>query len=297
MMTAYDDFVDSLNMMMQGFTGQQDQVTHLTEPLTNTDSSVTVFDTSRITAGSTIEVGSELLHVQAVDSGSSTVTFSPFGRGYRGTTAAAHDLNDRLAVSPVVPRFVVERAVDDAVRGTWPQLFGVSTTEFVYTAAKSTYSLPAGAVKVLAVSWDTLGPTEEWTPVRRYRVDANADPTDFASGSSLSIYDPIVPGRTVRVVYTHQPAPFTSGEQFTDTGLQDSAQDVVRYGAAYRLAPWFDVARVPGLVAEQNYAAGLGRTQSGSQLSRFLVQAYQLRLQEEAASLHTLFPIRSHYTR
>lgn len=296
-MTSFDDFVDSTALFIAGFTNTQEQVTYITEPLTDSDTSVTVNSTDAISAGAVIEVGSELIHVQSVDSGTSTVTFSPFGRGYRGTTASAHVLNAKVTVSPVVPRSMVEKSVNDAISGVWPQVFGVSTHTFTYTPAKSTYSLPAGAVAALAVSYDTVGPTEEWLPIRRYSVDATADTGDFVSGSSITLYDMVTPGRTVKVVYTHAPTPLTSGDVFTDCGLRDAAQDLIRYGAAYRLAPWFDLGHAPGVNAEANYAAGLGRPISSSQVSRLLVQTYQLRLQEEAAALHTLYPIRSHYTR
>lgn len=297
MSDSWDKFVESTALMVAGYTNRQEQVTHITEPLTISDTSVTVADATVVSAGSVIEIDSELIHVSSVDTSTSTVTFSPFGRGYRGTTAAAHNLNERVTVSPAIPRSTIEQALNDAIEGVWPVVFGVSTYEFVYTAAKSTYALPAGAVKVLSVSWDTLGPTDEWSPLRRYRVDANADSTDFPTGSTLSIYDPVVPGRKVRVVYTHAPVRLSAGDVFTDSGLRDAAQDLVRYGAVYRMVPWLEVGHAPGNFAEPNYTAGLGRATSPSSLGRFLVQAYQLRLQEEAQALHTLYPTRSHYTR
>ena len=294
-MTSWNNFVESTALMVAGFTNRQEQVTHITEPLTISALTVTVDNATVVSAGSIVELGSELLHVSGV--AGSTVTFSPFGRGYRGTAASAHDLNSKLTVSPAIPRGSVETALNESIEGTWPLVFGVSETEFVYNAAKSTYSLPSGAVKVLAASWDTLGPTEEWTPIRRFRMDANADDTDFVSGSTISIYDPVVPGRRVKVVYTHTPVRLTDGDVFTDSGLRDAAQDLVRYGAAYRLMPWLEVGHTPGNYAEPNYSAGLGRATSPTSTGRFLIQAYQLRLQEEAQALQSLYPIRSHYTR
>jgi len=297
MSVTWDSFVESTCLMVGGYTNRQEQVTHITEPLTVSDTSVTVFDTSNVSAGAVIEVGAELIHVASVDASSNTVTFSPFGRGYRGSTASSHSLDSRVTISPAIPRFSVETAINESITGVWPMVYGVASVTFPYRAAVATYPLPAGAEKVISVMADTTGPSAEWLPVRRWRMDASADATAFPTGSTVSIYDSITPGRDVLVTYSHQPTPLTSGDLFTDSGLRESAQDLIRLGAAYRLVPWLEVGHAPGNYAESNYSAGLGRATSPTSLGRFLVQAYQLRLQEELSALQTAYPIRSHYTR
>ena len=296
-MSTFDEFVEATVLYLSGFTANRDQVTSLTNPMTDSDLTATVDDASAITAGSLVEIGSELLSVKSVDSGTDTVTFHPFGRGFRGTTAATHSVGSMVSVAPVFPRTVVERAINDTILGTYPQVFGVSTTVFEFVGAQGTYPLPAGTQGVLSVTWDSIGPTQEWLPVRRWTMNGNADTTDFPTGASISLFDGIVPGRNVKVVYTHQPSRLVSGDVFTDSGLRDAAQDLVQFGVAARLVPWIDAAQAPGVSAEANYAAGMGRQSNASALSRFFTQMYQLRLQEEAGALQALYPIRSHYTR
>ena len=296
-MTTFDDYIEATALYLSGFTTNQDQVTSLVAGIDAVATSLTLADTSQLGSQGLLEIDSELLWFSAVDTGTNVVTIAPFGRGYRGTTAAVHATGAKVTLSPVVPRAMIERAVNDSIRATWPNLFGVSTTEFVYTAAVDTYALPTGAQGVLAVTWDTVGSSEEWLPVRRWTADVNASTTDFASGRSISLFDPITPGRTVRVVYTHAPVALTSGDDFSDSGLRDSAQDLIQFAAAARLVPWFEVAQTPGVSAEANYAAGLGRQSSASALGRYLTQMYQLRQAEEQSALQSLYPIRSHYTR
>lgn len=293
-MTTFDEFIEATALYAAGFSSSQDQVTHLVNPMTSGDLTITV-DDGTVVPGGLIEVGSELVWVQSV--AGDVLTVAPFGRGYRGTTAAAHSVGDRVTVAPTVPRSVIERAVNDTIKSVWPSVFGVASTQFTFTGVIDTYSLPVAAERVLSVAWDSIGPTGEWMPVRRWKVEQNASTTDFATGNSISIFDPVVPGRTVRVVYTTVPAALASGDNFSDSGLRDSCQDLVQFGAAARLVPWFEAGQAPGVAAEANYAAAVGRQSQVTSLARYFTQMYQLRLQEEAAALHTLFPVRSHFTR
>lgn len=293
-MASFDDYIESTALFLSGFTTNQDQVTHLTNPVTTVDSTITVADGSVVQPG-LIEINSELMWVQSV--AGNVATLAPFGRAYRGTTATIHSVGDRVVVAPVIPRAMIERAVNDSIRAVYPALFGVSATQFTFVAARDTYPLPSGAVNVLSVTWDTVGPTEEWMPVRRWLVNPNASTTDFATGVSLSVFDPITPGRQVRVVYTHVPTVLSTGDDFTDSGLRDSCQDMIQFAAAARLVPWFDVGQSPGVSTEANYAAAMGRQAGAASLARYLTQMYQMRQAEEASALQSLFPVRSHYTR
>lgn len=293
-MTTFDDYIEATALFLSGFTTNQDQVTSLTLPVTTNDLTISVSDGSVISPG-LIEIGSELMWVQSV--ASNVATIAPFGRGYRGTATTIHSVGDKVTVAPVIPRAMIERAVNDSIKAVYPSLFGVSSTDFTFVAARDTYPLPAGAVNVLAVTWDTVGPTEEWMPIRRWTVNSNAATDDFPTGSAISIFDPVTPGRTVKVVYTHVPSPLEVGDDFTDSGLRDSCQDLIQFAAASRLVPWFEVGQTPGVSAEGNYAAAMGRQSGGSTLARYLTQMYQMRQAEEANALQSLYPVRSHYTR
>lgn len=285
-------------MYMNGFSTVQDQSTHLTQPATDSDTTLTVANTQAVSRG-LVEIGDELIWVDDVDKVATTLTVPPYGRGFRGSTAAAHASGTRVISAPLFPRSLVKQAINESITAVFPDLWAVGSTTIAYTAAKTTYPLPAGVKEILSVTWSTTGPTKEWLPVRRWRLDRNANTTSFANGTSLSVYDAILPGRTLQVVYTTAPTQMTNGSDVfsTVTGLPDSTQDVIRLGAAYRMVPFFDAAHLSGMSAEADVAAQQLRGNQSTQLGRYFTQMYQMRLAEEAQSLQRIYPTRSHYTR
>jgi hypothetical protein len=290
--------IEQTIMYMNGFSTVQDQSTHLTQPATDSDTTLTVANTQAVSRG-LVEIGDELIWVDDVDKVATTLTVPPYGRGFRGSTAAAHASGTRVISAPLFPRSLVKQAINESITAVFPDLWAVGTTTIAYTAAKTTYPLPAGVKEILSVTWSTTGPTKEWLPVRRWRLDRNANTTSFANGTSLSVYDAILPGRTLQVVYTTVPTQMTNGSDVfsTVTGLPDSTQDVIRLGAAYRMVPFFDAAHLSGMSAEADVAAQQLRGNQSTQLGRYFTQMYQMRLAEEAQSLQRIYPTRSHYTR
>ena len=298
MMSTFSQMVDSTILYLYGFTTLQDQATYLTDACTASDTVLKIADGTAISRG-ILEVDDELMWADTIDTTALTATLPPYGRAYRGTTAASHTAGTRVVSSPLFPRTLVKQAINETIRSVYPDLWGIGETTFTYTAAVNTYALPEGATKVMQVQWQTIGPTKEWYPVRRWRIDQHAAPGAFSTGVSLSIYDTITPGRPVRVVYAKQPTVLANpADDFVSTtGLPASCEDVIRYGTAYRMVPFFDSPHLSGMSAEADFAANQRPVGSASQLGKFLLQSYQVRLQEEARRLQDLFPIRSHYTR
>lgn len=285
-------------MYLHGFATVQDQSTYLTQSATDSDTTLKVADTTAMSRGM-VEIGDELLFVDAVDSVSLNMQIPPYGRGFRGTTAAAHASGTRVISAPMFPRQLVKQSINEAIRSIYPELFGVGTTTLTYTSAVNTYALPTGAVDVLRVAQDVGGTTGEWVPLRSYRVDKTADTTDYASGVSLSIYDPVAPGSSIRVTYTKQPTVLANADDdfVTVTGLPASSEDVIRLGAAYRMVPFIDVAHLSGMSAEADFSANMRPVTGAEKIGRYLAQLYQMRLMEESKRLLSLYPIRTHYTR
>ena len=297
-MSTFSQLTDQMLMQLYGYTTLQDQATYLTGTLSATGLTATVDDTTAISRG-IVEIGDEIIWVDTLDSSAGTLTIPPYGRGFRGTTASAHSIGDRVVSSPMFPRQMVKDAINDAIKSVYPELFAVGSTTFTYQPAISTYSLPTGALDVLQVAWQTTGPSREWMPVRRMRVDKHAATGSFSTGVSVSIYDMIVPGRTIKVVYTKEPTALSndSDEFSTVTGLPSSCEDLIKFGAAYRLTPFFDSAHLSGQSAEADYSGQPRNQNNAASLSRFLLQMYQVRLAEEQGGLQRIFPVRSYYTR
>lgn len=297
-MSTFGEMIDSTLLELSGYSVLQDQATHLTSQVSASALTLPISDTSAISRG-LVEIGDELIWVDSVDTGASTVTVAPYGRGFRGTTAAAHGAGSRVVSAPVFPRSLVKSKINESIRGTFPDLFAVGTTTLSFVPARTTYELPAGAQDIINVAWQSVGPSREWNPIRRYRLDKQANTTTFPSGVTLSIYDMITPGRTIQVNYTTQPnAMVNDSDDFvTATGLPASCEDVIRLGVAYRMVPFFDSPHLSGISAEADFGINNRPVGSSANMGRFMLQMYGVRLQEEARRLRELFPVRSYYTR
>ena len=297
-MSTFSQMVDQTLMHLHGYTTVQDVATYLTSDLNASATTLVVADTTAISRG-VIEIDNELIWADNVNSTTGAIAIPPYGRGYRGTTATAHPNGSRVVSSPMFPRKIVADSINDAIISVYPELFAVGETTINYQPSINTYSLPAGALDIIQISWQTTGPSREWLPVRRMRVDKHAATSEFTTGVSFSIYDHIVPGRPMRIVYTKEPSALVNptDEFSTTTGLPRSCEDLIRLGASYRLVPFFDSPHLTGSSAEADFAAQQRGVGSSAQLSRYLLQMYQLRLAEEQKGLQHVYPNRSYYTR
>ena len=289
--------VEEVLINLEGFTLRQDRTTYLTAAIDSDDLTLSLASGDNIGKG-IVEVDEELIHIDSVDRSDRSAVISPFGRGYRGTTAASHALNAKVTFSPSFPRLSAKRAINDTIRAVYPNIFGVTSTTFTYNAAQTTYSLPANAETVLAVSWDSIGPSGEWIPIRRWRQDPTAASSEYATTNSISIYDALVPGRTVQVIYTKEPSALSSASDVftTVTGLPESTRDVIVYGAAYRMVSFLDPGRLTFTSPEADQNDTTRQFGSGTNTARYLLALYQQRLQEESQKLNGKYPVRVHYT-
>jgi len=295
-MTTFNDLIEEVSLNLEGFTLRQERSTYLTAAASSSTLELSLASGENIGKG-IIEVDDELVHVNSVDRTSNVATLSPYGRGYRGSVAASHSANARVTVAPSFPRISVKRAINDTLRAIYPSIYGVATTTFTFNASVNTYNLPTEAETVLAVSWSSIGPSKEWYPVRRWRHDPMANATAFAGGNSITINEPILPGRTIQVVYAKTPTELSNlNDVFTTvTGLEETSRDVVVYGASYRLASFVDPGRLTFTSPESDANDTTRPFGTGTSTAKYLQNIYQQRLQEEANRLSGKYPVRVHY--
>ena len=296
-MTTFNEMVEEVLINLEGFTLRQDRTTYLTAAIDNNDLTLALASGDNIGKG-LLEIDDELIHIDSVDRSDRSAVISPFGRGYRGTTAAAHTINTKVTFAPSLPRLSVKRAINDTIRAIYPNVYGVASTTFTFNPSVTTYSLPADAETVLAVSWDTIGPSNEWLPIRRWRHDPTASVGEYATGNAISIYEPIVPGRTINVVYSKTPTVLTNASDVftTVTGLEETSRDLIVYGAAYRMVSFIDPGRLSFTSPEADQNDTTRQFGSGTNTARYLLALYQQRLQEESNRLNGKYPVRVHYT-
>ena len=297
-MPNFSDLVDETLIALSGYTQRQDQSTFLTADMTDTQLTMTVSDAAVLSKG-LVEVGDELMWVENFDRSTNVATIAPYGRGFRSTQKAPHSIGDRVTISPSFPKDVIRKQLNNAVTGVFPDLFGVFYTTFSFISSQNTYRLPSEADEILQVTWQTTGPTQEWLPVRQYSINKNAFVGTFNTGKTISVYDGIVPGRTVHVVYTRRPQEmFLPSDDFeTVTFLPGYAKEPVVLGAAYRVAGYLDVSRLPGQTAEVDQIDQASPIGSGGTVTRALFQLYQQRLTVASKRQQEDFPIRVRYGR
>ena len=292
------DIVNETQIVLSGYTQRQDQATSIAGSMLATDFSFTTTGTVQLSRG-LVEIDDELIWIDTFDKTSNTAVIAPYGRGFRGTTATTHSAGARLTVAPTFPRSQIERNINAAIDAVYPDLFGTVSTTFKFSAARTTYALPADCIDVIACGWQSIGPSREWIPMKDYRTDLMADPTTWSTGKTISVYSGIIPGRTVTIRYTSKPPTLTNLTDVfeTVTGLPSSAREVIVLGAAYRMAIYLDLARTPAMSPE---AAAVGQTNpigSGMQMSRALKQMYSDRLLIEVRRQQSQFKPRVHHTR
>ena len=311
MTITLNDMIDEVAINLAGYTFQQDRSTYLASNVTTTTSSIAA--PLVITLGSTdslgkgiVEIDEELMWVDSYDRVANNATVAPYGRGYLGTTAATHTAGTKVTISPTFPRYVVKRAINDTIRALGAAIYSVKVTNFTFNSAISTYAFANLNIKnIINVSWQDIGPTKEWVPLRRWDFDAiaNAEAFGYTTGTdqvqTITLGDAPTPGRTVKVVYATDPAPFTTNVQdyATQTGLPESTRDVVILGAAYRLLTFLDPARASQTSPQADETDSKRPYGASQSATKQLYALYQQRLQEETRSQQTNYPTKVHYSR
>ena len=311
MTTTLENMMDEVLVNLAGYTYAQDRATYLRTAVSTTTSSSaspTVLDlgsTENVGKG-IIEIEEELLWVDSFDRVSNTATIAPFGRGYLGTTAATHALDKKVTISPTFPRYVIKRAINDTVRALGANIFALKSTTFTFSAAVSTYAFANLNIKnILTVTWQEIGPTKEWRPIRKWDFDAAANPEAFGyiSGTdqvqTITLGEAPISGRTVKVVYATDPVAFTSNSQdyTTQTGLPESTKDVVILGASYRMLSYLDPARASATSPQADETDSKRPFGSSQSATKQLFALYSQRLTEETKAQQQNYPPRIHYSR
>ena len=310
-MTTLTNMIDEVLVNLAGYTFQQDRSTYITSAVTTTTS--TSASPLVLSLGSTdsvgkgiLEIDEELLWVDTFDRVANTATVSPYGRGYLGTTAATHAADAKVTISPTFPRFNVKRAINDTIRSLGANIFSVKSTTFTFNAARSTYAFANLNIKnILTISWQSIGPSKEWVPIRRWDFDSSANPEAFGYTTGTDIVQTItlgeapIAGRTVKVVYATDPNPFTSNSEVytTVTGLPESTRDVVILGAAYRLLSFLDPARAAQVSPQADETDSKRPFGASQTATKQLYALYTQRLNEETKAQQQNYPPKVHYSR
>ena len=307
-MSTLEQLTDRVDTLLHGYSLNMESTTWLTGAVTSaTQTTISVNDANVVSRGF-IQIDDEIMYVSSTNNIDNTLTLAPWGRGQRGTLAVTHDNSSRVMVAPLFPRYEIKRAINDTLNAMYPSIFAIGQYQFPFIAARTTYDVPDVIQNILSVTHHVIGPSQEWLPVRAWQIDRTANPAQYGTngnfGHTLGIYSPVVPGRIVNVAYSKRPTlfditqlPSVTQEYSTVTGMPDYSEDVVIYGAAWRMISFLDPSRLGALSAEADVLDNQRGARSGENASRFLYNVYNTRLNEVAENQRRQFPIRSHYQR
>ena len=297
-MPTYANMQAQIKQQLLGFTKNQEQITWLSSAMSAVDTTFNV-DTSTGTATSRglVEIGDELILVSTYNktSGLVNVAAGTNGRGREGTTPAVHSINDIVTVDPAYPRSRIQEAISQCMQADYPELYAIGSFEFKYRAARYEYEMPADMENLLRVTTDTIGPSKVWFPNQTVRFNPQASTLaneGSSTGKSLQVYDRIVPGRTIRVMYTKAPALMTnpSDDYATVTGLPESTFDVIVYGAAARLIGGLETGRLQQTSIEATERSQVVPAGSATAAANYFWRLHDNRLGDEMERLRVLYP-------
>lgn len=294
MTLTFTQMIDETLAQLRSYVRDQELSTWLKFPITANALEATVNDASIVSRGQ-IEIGSELLIVESVNTTLNKITFPPFGRGDEGTTASQHLANTKVTVQPLYPRKRVADTLNQVIRSVGDQLFGIQKVNLVSHPTRVSYELPAATERVLSVQYryDTI--SKDVVYARDWTFDQQAE---WPSGKGLLLYDYPKPGDPIVVTTAVPPLPLAEGDDWSDSLLPDSSWDVITMGALSRLISTAGNYMVSTRsVGAQTTLAAQMDPQVPMQISRYFYAQHQERLAQEIAKQLNSFANRAHRQR
>ena len=239
-----------------------------------------------IGAGSVLEIDSELLMVEDINTVSREITVE---RGRLGSTAAEHAEDTDIILKPKYPRLNVANAIGDQVIGLFPALYAIKKTT-ITTASTQFVEMPAGTQRILQSKINNS--TSNTTVYSDIPLELL---TDFAgSTTEAAVQFPSAPtsGKTVYVVYASKfTRPTTETTNLnTVSGLEDFHEQIVMVGAVAQLLSELDVdASTQNYITENLEQRGVP-VGSGERLRNALLRYYGVLLDRARREQRSRFP-------
>lgn len=264
----------------------------LASSLTSTATSLTfTYDLQSIREGAVIQVGSELMYVWEVGSGSKSATVE---RGFNGSTASSHSSGAVVTVNPKFPRSQLFEALNDELTDLCSPMNGlyqVKSIDFQYNASKRQTNLPISGdvIDVVEVRYRYIA--TDYKQVNGVSLLRNLPTKDFGSGYGLQI-DSMIPSSNVRVTYK---APFNSVSLESDdlqsvAAFPVEAEDIIVMGIQIRAVAPREIKR--------NFTESQGETRRAEEVPvnaiggsvTNLIRMRRDRITAEAARLNRQYP-------
>jgi hypothetical protein len=282
--TTRSELIESITSHLHSYTGVHETVTELAGALTDSATTITVDNGDGARRG-VLEIDDELFYISSVSG--VTLTVAGFGRGYRGSTAAAHADAAMVTFDPAFPRFEIGKAIDQTIAGLFPKLYQVKETTLDGTVIDVSYALPTDVEQILRVEmkW-SQDPTDYWHPVVDWELEKTATP-------QLNLIQGCIPGASIKVVYAAQFGELTT--DFATAGIPESYEDLIVYLVTARMIRFLEPARLQLGSVENVSRAQLIQAGDAGRTATQLYALAQQRIAEERRELLEQYPMRPNY--
>ena len=253
-----------------------------------TDGILSVEEENSLGEGLLIELGSELILVVSVDTGTQTITTTLDGRGWMGTTPAAHTDGDELRLAPDYPRQQVFDAIADSLVMLYPDLFRVVSTETVistgYEVAPSNLGAVIGCNYEYHGQWRSCGVKD----LQGFPDSGTEVAFQFAGG---------VNGSRAYVRYKVKPARVTAetddlSDEFQDFAIETQWEPIAMLDAVASVMATIDIdAATQEFVTETLAAQGFGPGE-GESVRDALLRFASFKRNQQIKVLLRSYPVR-----
>lgn len=292
MAATLGDLIAECESFLYSYFNDRDKVTSTTGAITSSDLTIPVAEGGLVDRGF-VEIDYELIAVKSRNDSTLQLTVHPWGRGQRGTTAAAHSSGAKVTINPRFPRSWIKTEINTSISNLFPDLFAVATDRSnTVNPAVTTYPLPAAAEGVLKVDVQLPGPSGLWQPLNRHRFDYSADTTTYSTGRTIDILEQMPPGRVIQVVYRKGFGSLSlDSDTLASAGVDDSWRDLIKLDTCSRMVLALDSSRLAINAVEASNRAQVVTSGSATAVARQLMQNYQIRLANEKQLLQQRYPI------
>lgn len=239
-----------------------------------------------------VEIGSELVLVNQFDPNTGKAVVPAWGRGQRGTVAAAHPAGSQVTVRPRFPRAIVGRTINEVIQGCTPDLYGTTDLAPIVISGipAISYPLPANTLRVLRIETEISAVYPYRQIIRNFTVNTKA------SGMELELHHRIFQAylnQTLTVTVATAPAPLVNetDDYVTVTTLPASTADVMVLGTLARMAMAAESARTQVATIESMGRDDKIQIGSSSSLAKTWMAMFNQRLQSEVKALQQRNPI------
>ena len=323
MSSTIGDLVDRIYREYLEPTDSVESYSYLTSGISDSDTSLvydgnlfSVEEEDALDAGAILEIGQELMFSTGLNTVTNTITVT---RGARGTTAAAHSVNDLIKITPAFPRKNVYEAVSDQIKNLYPTLFAVETLELTASTGYKllgthgtdgdNYNYFVAPLKAISqyTDWqsgsDQTGLKYNGVAIEMIDLPNPFTFTDDTSTERTKTYTSgpdvvhavqfvgISAGHTVFVTFKKKfVAPTSEATTLSSIGLETEYEPIVMAGAAAQMLVGKDIKQIDAKYITEQMAVSNAPIGSSNTISSSLLRYQQLLIQQARSNLRSKYP-------